>query len=153
MGLSFWVSNSWLIWALIGFILLIVEMFTPTLFLVGMGIGAILAALANYYGASFVWQGIIFAVFSLIFTVFIRPMFKDSLFKHQKNDTNMYIYDGQQAKVIVKIDNEEDTGRIRIFDEEWPAKSVDGSIFEVGDIVIIKEIKSMTAYVEAQKKD
>ena len=60
----------------------------------------------------------------------------------------MYAYEGEKAKVLITINNEENTGRIRVFDEEWNAKSTDGQIFEKDEIVKIKYIKDMTAYVE-----
>ena len=101
-------------------------MLTPTLFFAGMGIGAFLASVAAYYGANLYWQIIIFAVFSIIFTVYIKPIFKNSLLKLPKNDTNMYAYEGEKAKVLITINNEQNTGRIRVFDEEWDAKSTDG---------------------------
>ena len=142
------ISKLWIVWATVGLILLIVEMVTPTLFFAGMGIGAFLASVAAYYGANLYWQIIIFAVFSIIFTVYIKPMFKNSLLKLPKNDTNMYAYEGEKAKVLITINNEENTGRIRVFDEEWNAKSTDGQIFEKDEIVKIKHIKDMTAYVE-----
>lgn len=142
------ISKLWIVWATVGLILLIVEMLTPTLFFAGMGIGAFLASVAAYYGANLYWQIIIFAVFSIIFTVYIKPIFKNSLLKLPKNDTNMYAYEGEKAKVLITINNEENTGRIRVFDEEWNAKSTDGQIFEKDEIVKIKYIKDMTAYVE-----
>ena len=73
------ISKLWIVWATVGLILLIVEMLTPTLFFAGMGIGAFLASVAAYYGANLYWQIIIFAVFSIIFTVYIKPIFKNSL--------------------------------------------------------------------------
>src|SRR5699024_7951353 len=103
---------------------------------------------AAYYGANLYWQIIIFAIFSIIFTVYIKPIFKNSLLKLPKNDTNMYAYEGEKAKVLITINNEENTGRIRVFDEEWNAKSTDGQIFEKDETVKIKYIKDMTAYVE-----
>lgn len=142
------ISKLWIVWATVGLILLIVEMVTPTLFFAGMGIGAFLASVAAYYGANLYWQIIIFAIFSIIFTVYIKPIFKNSLLKLPKNDTNMYAYEGEKAKVLITINNEENTGRIRVFDEEWNAKSTDGQIFGKDEIVKIKYIKDMTAYVE-----
>ena len=142
------ISKLWIVWATVGLILLIVEMVTPTLFFAGMGIGAFLASVAAYYGANLYWQIIIFAIFSIIFTVYIKPIFKNSLLKLPKNDTNMYAYEGEKAKVLITINNEENTGRIRVFDEEWNAKSTDGQIFVKDEIVKIKYIKDMTAYVE-----
>lgn len=142
------ITKLWIIWATVGFILLIVEMLTPTLFFAGMGIGAFLAGVASYYGANLYWQIGIFAIFSIIFTVYIKPMFKNSLLKLPKNDTNVYAYEGEKAKVLITINNAENTGRIRVFDEEWNAKSVDNKIFEKDEIVKIKYIKDMTAYVE-----
>lgn len=139
--------QTWIIWEIVGVLFLIIEMFTPTTFFAGLGLGALLAGLVAWLKLKIFWQLIIFALVSILFTVYLRPLFKDILFSNKKELNNLSIYEDKQAKVIVTIDNAQDTGRIRVFDEEWPAKSIENKIIEKDSIVIIKYIKSMTMYV------
>lgn len=138
----------WIFWAILGIIFLIFEMFNTTFFLIGMAIGAFVSSALSYYQFDLFWQIAAFALLSLIFTIYVRPLFKGFLKSSAPNDTNVDKYKGQKAKVIVKINNSENTGRIRVFDEEWFAQSLDKSVIEVGELVEIKYIESMTAYVE-----
>jgi len=136
----------WTIWEIIGISFLIAEMFTPTTFLAGLGIGAIITGLCTWLGCGIFIQLSIFAIVSILFSIYLRPMFKNILFS-SKTLTNFSIYEDKQAKVIQTINNNQNQGRIRVFDEEWEARSIDNTIIEENSIVKIKYINSMTMYV------
>lgn len=138
----------WLLWAIAGTILLILEMFLPTFFLLSLSIGAFAAALLSYYEIGLLYQAIVFGLFSIILIAFIRPLF---MTQSESTVTNIDRYKNQTAKVIKEINPDEHTGRIRIFDEEWNATSGNGEIITEGSIVVIEKIENMTAYVKTKE--
>jgi len=73
--------NPGLLWFLSGVVLLITELFAPTLILMFFGFGAwIVAAVYLLFGISLAWQLAIFAVSSMVLLVLLRkrlrPLFK-----------------------------------------------------------------------------
>ena len=54
---------------------------------------------------------------------------------------------GRIGQVTEKIDNNQARGRVKVGDEEWKARSTDNSIFEIGEIVVVKRILELTLHV------
>jgi membrane protein implicated in regulation of membrane protease activity len=141
----------WHIWAIIGIILIVLEMFTfiPGFFMAGLGIASLLTAIAAYYHLSLVIQLAIFAVSSFLICIFVLPSIRHR-FYNVKNErkTGIDAYAGKTAKVVQKIENATGSGRVKIYEEEWKAISVSGEIIEENQMVNIKEIKDQTMFVE-----
>jgi membrane protein implicated in regulation of membrane protease activity len=144
--------EDWTLWLIASIILLILEMFTPVLFLGSLAVSAFITAVFAYFGFNYIVQGIVFSLISIILTVFIRPLFKDFLLSSQNGVTNINKYIGKTAKVIQAINNSQETGRIAVYGEEWTSRSNDGENIEVGSIVEIKRIESMIVYVTKTKE-
>ncbi len=126
--------DLWQLWLLIGVIILIVDMFTTTLFLVNISLAFFLTAIVAYFGGNIFWQMGVLLVFSSLFLVFLRPLLIRKLKTGEtKSADDMYV--GQAAKVIEKTDNL--SGRIAVYGEEWHAKSKDNQVFEVNENVKI----------------
>ncbi|MCR5469068.1 MAG: NfeD family protein, partial [Lachnospiraceae bacterium] len=58
---------------------------------------------------------------------------------------------GKSARVIEKIDNRMESGRIVAGGQEWMARSKDDSVIDVDGMVRIEEIKGVTAYVTKEE--
>ena len=75
----------WILWLVLGVILVIAEVFTLGFVLLWFGVGAIAAALAGLMGAGFVWQFAVFAIVSIGLTAMSRTIFAKYL-GHRDDD-------------------------------------------------------------------
>lgn len=136
----------WQLWCLIGLTFLIVEMFTPVIFFLNLGLACFVAALAGWLGVNFTIQVLVFAVFSALFLMFLRPFLVKT--KNGKNNNEFEEkYKGKTALVTEKIT--EEGGRIAMYGETWQAKSINGQEIEKDSHVKIIRIDSIVMYVDA----
>lgn len=135
----------WQIWCIAGISFFIIEIFTPALFFLNLGLACFIAALSSRLGLSLIYQVLVFGVFSAIFLIWLRPFLIKKRGATAPETIEMYL--GKTAKVIKKISQEED-GKIAVFGEEWQAKSINGETIETGDTVKIIKNDSIIMYVE-----
>lgn len=122
------------IWLVLGVLLIITEMVTPSFFLMWFGIGALAASAAAYLGASHAWQWVTFLVASTALILgsrkFARKVSPGPSFK-----TNIDEYLGQTGVVLQRIDPVANTGLVRVKKEEWRADAPEaiegGALVEV----------------------
>lgn len=136
-----------LYWIIAGLILFIIEIFTPIMFFMNLGLACLASALTAALGFSLTVQVVTFVVASAVFLLVLRPF----LIKRKSSETNAFSekYIGKTARVIEKVTTE--TGRIKLYDEEWEARSQNGESFEVDSIVKIVRNDSIVMYVSAQE--
>ena len=136
--------SLWQIWCIAGVILCIIEIFTPAMFFLNLGFACFVAAISAALHFSLTIQVVVFAVFSVIFLLWLRPFLLKQKNSGEPETIEMYI--GKSAKVIEKITPQ--GGRIAIFGEEWQAKSLNEEVFEPGEEVKIVKNDSIVMYVE-----
>lgn len=134
----------WQLWCLIGIVFCIIEIFTPTMFFLNLGLACFVAGLVGFLGVNFTFQVLVFAVFAALFLIFLRPV----LLGKSKNADSDYEdkYKDKIAVVTEKIGA--DGGRIAIYGETWQAKSLNGEEIEKDARVKIVKLNSITMYVE-----
>ena len=134
----------WQLWCLIGVVFCIIEVFTPSMFFLNLGLACFVSGIAGYLGANFTVDVIVFALFAALFLVFLRPL----LLAKSKNADSDYEdkYNGKTAVVTEKIGA--DGGRIAIYGETWQAKSLNGEEIEKDSHVKIVKLESITMFVE-----
>ena len=136
--------SIYILWAIGGFIFLFIELMTPTLFFLNLSAGAFFASILAYYYPSAYWLHILtFTVVSILCLLFLRPFM---LKKQGKGENFESMYRGHEAKVIQTIKDSE--GKVKIYDEEWPARSINNDVIEEGASVKIVDTKDMILYVE-----
>lgn len=138
--------ETWQMWLIVGIALLIIEMFTPMMFFASIGIGCFAAGFAAYLGLDTFGQIFALGVSSIVLIVLIRPLVMSKI-KNGKTQTGVSRYIGKTAKVIGHISNSENQGRVKLFDEEWTARSENGEDIEVGENVEIIRLQDMILYV------
>ena len=138
------ILNLWQIWVIAGVILCIVEIFTPAMFFLNIGLACFIASIIAALGFAGIWQVVIFGIFSAIFLIWLRPLLLKQKQSEKPETIEMYI--GKTAKVIEKVTK--DNGKIAIFGEEWQAKSINDEVFEVGNNVKIVKNESIVMFVE-----
>ena len=141
------IFNAWQLWCIAGVVFFIIEMFTPVMFFFNLALACFIAAICAAFGILPIVQVIIFDVFSVIFLIWLRPVLVK--YKNKPENETVDMYTGKAAKVIKTVTK--DGGRIYIFDEEWPAVSLnENDVFNEGEYVKIVKTENMLMYVEGK---
>lgn len=141
-----------LIWLGILAVLLLIEAITAGLTTIWFAGGALIAAVASYFGADLIVQLLLFLCVSLVLLIFTRPLAL-KYFNKKTIQTNVNSLIGKKAVVIQDIDNLAQTGKVQINDIEWTARSTDdGKKISKDAIVFIREIHGVKLIVEEYKE-
>ncbi len=136
--------DIYILWAIGGFVFLFIELMTPSMFFLNLAAGAFFASVCAYFCPEIYWLHIfIFTLISVLSLIFIRPLM---IKKHDRNDNFDDVYLNKEAKVVKAFKN--GNGKIKIFDEVWPAKSLNNMDLEEDTIVKIVDTKNLIMYVE-----
>ncbi len=136
----------WQIILCIGFLFLILEMFTPAMFFLNFAIAAFVCAGLSLITTNIPFLVTVFCVLSVILIYTVRPILKKLVKKDKATDTGLESkYIGQKASVIEDIDKQK--GVISIYDERWQARNVDEGIIEKGSTVEIVSNESIVMNV------
>ena len=127
-----------LIWIFIAIIFIILELITTTFFLVWFGVGALVAAILNYFGFDIYVQFLAFILVSVILILSTRK-FANRITPESSKKTTAERLIGKTAKVVRQID--ESTYVVNVAGEEWSAHTNDSvSIDETVKVVGINSI-------------
>lgn len=124
-------------------------MFTATLFLLMISVGALAAGAAAALGAPAIVQAIVFAAVSGLTVFAVRPVIQ----RHRLSalETNSALIgleamEGSSALVLEQVDA--DQGVVKIDGETWRARAYDAhQVFAPGERVRVIEVKGATAMV------
>lgn len=130
------------VWLVIGIVLVIAELVTGTLYLLFLGIAAIVGAAVAYLGAPFWVQAIVSAVVLLIGVVWIQRH------KRMQKEPGMPNLDvGQPVKWESWVSQSDGLARVRFRDAHWDAR-VSGEIRgEPGEVLYITAVEGATLHV------
>lgn len=141
--------QAWHIWVIIALIFIIVEIFTSGFAVACFSIGAVAGAIASACGLAIIWQILIFAVFTFLAFVYVRPFIMKTFYKPQDGrQTNADALIGRKARVTVEIDPQKGTGRVAIDGDDWKAVSEDGAKIKVGTNVEVTKVDSIILTVK-----
>ena len=136
------------IWLAILAVLLATEAITAGLTTIWFAGGALVAAVASYFGAGLITQLMLLLCVSLVLLIFTRPAAVKFMNKGVTK-TNAESLIGRKAVVIKTIDNLAQTGQVRISDIEWMARTAsDGIVIPENAVVMVKEIQGVKLIVE-----
>jgi inner membrane protein len=143
------IDPGWL-WMIAGVVMLTAEIMLPGVFLVWIGIAAIVTGLfALLFGIGLAGQLGLFALYSVLAVMVGRRFYAvqgtDNL-DHLLNDPGARLV-GRRVTVVQAID--EDSGRVRVGDSEWSAR---GGPAEPGDRVRITGVEGNCLIVEAERR-
>ena len=136
-----------IIWLIIVAVMLIIEIFTMGLTTIWFSLGAVAAAIASGLEAPIWLQIVLFSVVSVLVMILVRP-FAVKVINKERIKTNIEEIVGEKAVVIEEIDNEKEKGMVRYRGVEWMARSVDGSILAVDEIVTIDTVSGVKLIVK-----
>ncbi|MBO4863631.1 MAG: NfeD family protein [Eubacterium sp.] len=139
-------GTFWVIVAAVALVAEIVSLGLTTIWFTG---GAIVAAIIGYMGGPLWAQVAAFIVVSTILLLVMRPIAKKYLaIGQEKTNTDSLI--GRIEKVLVEVDNNAGTGKIKLGDVDWRAVSEDGSVIPEGTLVKIERIEGTKLYVRRE---
>jgi membrane protein implicated in regulation of membrane protease activity len=143
------IDPGWL-WAIGGVILLIAETMVPGVFLVWIGIAAIVTGIfAILFGIGIAGQFGLFAIYAVLAVMAGRRFYA------VKADDNVDPFLNDRAaqligkRVVAVSPVDQDSGRVRVGDSEWSAR---GGPAEPGDRVRITGVDGNCLIVEAERK-
>ncbi|MGO4250791.1 NfeD family protein [Paenarthrobacter sp. TAF1] len=138
-------ENWWALWLTVFLAFAVVEMLTLDLFFIMLGGGALAGLIADFAGADFWLQIVIFCVVSLLMIVFVRPVALNHLRKGPTEQlSNIDRLIGQPALVIEAVSST--SGLVKIGGDVWSARSAAG-VIDAGAMVQVTKIDGATAVV------
>ena len=121
--IEYFLSNMWQIWAVIAVVCLILELSSGDFFIICFSIGAVFAIISAVLGLRIYWQIFIFAIFSLLSVIFVRPVALRWLHKNEPNKpTNADALIGRTGRVTEAI-TKGGNGYVQIDGDLWKAVS------------------------------
>lgn len=138
---------EWSIWVVAAIIFAIIEIYTPTFFIIWFSVGSIAAAITSIFTDNIIIQLAVFTVISLLLILCTKKLADKTILKQKSFKTNSDKLIGKTAKITQAIDPIEGTGRAIVSGESWKATTNDGSKIEKDETVKINKIDGVTLIV------
>lgn len=142
----------WVLWCVLGAILIVAEIFTTGFVLLWFGIGALLAALAGLLGVdSLVVQFLIFAGVSIALTAASRTIFTNYFSREKSGASLLSGVDALPGKVGTVVSSSKgalNEGAVKVFGSTWTAYPAPGEQpLEAGERVCVESVEGASIYV------
>lgn len=137
--------EMYLLWAVTGIVLIIIEMLTGTFYLLVLGIAALAAAAAAYLGQSFWVQAVTVAAVSVLGVILIKR-FRGT--GQPASDQGLDI--GQAVTLDAWISEPDGLARVKYRNAQWEAQ-VSGDRMPGGKVFYIHAVDGNTLRVSAAK--
>ena len=141
---------AWVLWIVLGVVLIIAEIFTFGFVLFWFGIGALAAAMTAWLGFGFGLQFLVFAVASVGLTAMSRTIFAN-YYSHGDSDlikTGVDTLPGQVGTVTTMSRGALNEGAVKVYGSTWTAFPVDSSTPLIeGEKVMVDRVEGSSIYV------
>jgi membrane protein implicated in regulation of membrane protease activity len=145
---------AWIIWLLVGVLLVIAEIFTLGFVLFWFGVGAFAAALAGLAGIGIGGQFMIFAVVSIALTAMSRTIFARYFAHGETMKMGIDALPGKIGTVTTASQGALREAAVKVYGSTWTAYPDDGeSEFVEGDKVEVVSIRGSSIYVRKVTKE
>jgi membrane protein implicated in regulation of membrane protease activity len=142
---------TWILWAVLGVILIIAEMFTLGFVLLWFGIGALASSVAAILGFGYPLQFLIFFVVSSALTIASRTLFMNYLSTKRKGTDIKFGMEALPGKVGTVVSSSQGAlkeAAVKVHGSIWTAFPTEGeTTLEIGDKVIVERIEGASLYV------
>ena len=142
---------AWVLWIVLGVVLIIAEIFTLGFVLFWFGIGALAAALAGFLGVGFLGQFLIFAIIAVALTIMSRTIFANFYSHGDENAIKMGIdaLPGQIGTVTSASKGALNEAAVKVYGSTWTAFPIDSSTPLVGcERVEVVRVQCSSIYVQ-----
>ncbi|MEK6282233.1 MAG: NfeD family protein [Acidobacteriota bacterium] len=142
----------WILWCILGAVLIVAEMFTSGFVLLWFGIGALVAGFAGLVGIdSLIVQFLIFATVSVGLTAASRTIFVKYFSRETTGDslrTGVDSLPGKIGTVVSSSRGAMQEGAVKVFGSTWTAYPAAGeSALEAGERVCVERVEGSSIYV------
>ncbi len=142
----------WILWCVLGAVLIVAEVFTSGFVLLWFGIGALAAGFASIVGInSLALQFVIFALVSVGLTAASRTIFVNYFSREKTGDslrTGVDSLPGKIGTVVSSSRGAMQEGAVKVFGSTWTAYPAAGeSPLEAGERVRVESIEGSSIYV------
>jgi membrane protein implicated in regulation of membrane protease activity len=143
----------WVLWFILGAILIVAEIFTTGFVLLWFGIGALVAALAGFIGIdSLVIQFLIFASISISLTAASRTIFINYFSREKTGQSLRSGVDALPGKIGTVVSSSKGAlqeGAVKVFGSTWTAYPAPGEPpLEAGERVCVECVEGASIYVK-----
>ncbi len=138
------------VWLLLMVLFFVVEAVTVTMVSAWFAVGAFAALVASLFDAGLGVQIVVFLAASGAALALLRPV-AHRYFTPRLTKTNVDALVGVECLVVEAIDNVSYSGKVKIGDVEWTARSTDGAPIPEGTHVRIDRVQSVRVYVTPVK--
>lgn len=142
---------TYLLWIVLGVVLIIAEVFTFGFVLLCFGIGALAAAFAGWLNLGLDLQFLIFAVVSIALTAMSRTIFSSYLSHDEEGKIKMGMdaLPGKIGTVTIASKGALQEGAVKVYGSTWTAFPVEGetSLIE-GEKVEVVRMQGSSIYVQ-----
>ena len=144
-------NYAWILWTVLGLILIIAEVFTPGFVLLWFGVGALAAALASMLGAGLAFQFFLFIAVSAALTALSRTIFVN-YFTRGGGESGMRFgadaLPGQVGTVVAPSSGALNEGAVKVFGSVWTAYPAEGETpLLAGERVVVERLQGASIYV------
>ena len=140
----------WVLWLVLGVVLIVAEVFTLGFVLLWFGVAAIAAAVAAIMGGGYVTQFLVFAVVSIALTAMSRTIFSNYFSHDDKNAMKSGVdsLPGKVGTVTTASKGALSEGAVKVYGSVWTAYPVEGEKeLTEGEKVEVVEVKGSSIYV------
>jgi len=143
----------WVLWFILGAILVVAEIFTSGFVLLWFGVGALAAALAAFIGLdSLALQFFIFAGISIALTAASRTIFINYFSREKTGQslrTGVDALPGKVGTVVSSSRGALQEGAVKVFGSTWTAYPAPGEPpLEAGERVCVESVEGASIYVK-----
>lgn len=141
---------AWILWLVLGIVLLVAEIFTLGFVLFWFGLGALAAALVGFVGLGFGWQFAVFALVSVALTAMSKTIFANYLPGKSGSTikSNIDSLPGQIGTVTTASSGTMLQSAVHVYGSTWTAYPIDGeTTLTEGEKVEVVEVKGASIYV------
>ena len=146
--MDFLIDNLWVLWLIVGAVMLLIEVSTAALVSIWFVFAAVLTAVVASFWDNFIAQVILFFVLSGAFLLLFRNVYKKKLQNGKASDVSDYTLLGKTATVSETVTPYE--GKVLVGDVFWRAVSEDGTELPKGTVVSITGQDGTTLKVKAK---
>jgi membrane protein implicated in regulation of membrane protease activity len=142
---------TWILWTILGIVLIIAELFTPGFVLLWFGVGALAAAFADFLGLGLAAQFFTFILISTSLTALSRTIFVNYFSRHEEGSGLRMGTDalpGQVGTVVSSSSGALQEGAVKVFGSVWTAYPAEGEPpLEAGERVVVESLRGASLYV------
>lgn len=141
-------EKIWLIWMIIGILLIIGEIFTPSFFMILIGISSLLAGIVAFFiPVNLIFIPLcVFAVSTALLLIYLRPICLKYLYNKNAQSSNVDAMKGKIVTAETKIDGT-NSGTVKLYADLWKARTENGCIIEAGEKVCIVRVEGNVVIV------